>query len=130
MLIERQYLLLQIRSPLASLSAGTPLSQDTSLEQMEQQMIEEETRRLRRHLGLGETVHEPDPGPPDCQPLFFIEIAPHSSRGAKCKLPSCPSNISPRDYRVALNPGMRSPTWVRLSNQNSGASPFLGFERS
>lgn len=96
----------------------------STAEDMEQQVIERETRRLRRHLGLGETSDEPNSSPPEHVVLFIIEIAPDSSRGAKCRLPSCPKTIRPEEYRVAMNPGMNGPSWVRTSNQNSGYSTF------
>lgn len=63
---------------------------------------------LRRHLGLPESPGIPPPeqftGP---APLFFIEVAPDSSRrGANCKLPGCSDLIRPGAYRLALNPSM------------------------
>lgn len=68
-------------------------------------ILENEKKRLRQHLGLS-----PEPGgpsdPPKFQPLFFIEMAPNSPRGAKCKLSICGNNIWPRELRLALNPAM------------------------
>lgn len=40
--------------------------------------------------------------------MFFIEVAPNSSRGAICKLPGCYNNIRPGAYRLAVYPGMDS----------------------
>lgn len=80
--------------------------------------IEDETRRLRRHLGLGESPEMPPGTPPDCTPVFFIERAPKSRNGAKCQLPGCLNRIRPKEYRVALNPGMNVSWWY--SSQNSG----------
>jgi hypothetical protein len=83
--------------------------------------IAEETKALRLHLGLDEI-----PGLPnstiasDHIPLFLIERAPYSPRGAKCKLPSCPDKIRPSDYRIALVPGMSGPGWVHGFSRHPG----------
>jgi hypothetical protein len=111
------------------MSANLPLEDNAfAAEDMEQRVIEREIQRLRRHLGLEETPDEPKLSPPDQVALFFIEITPGSSRGAKCKLPSCSKNIRRREYRVALNPGMNGPSWVRTANQNSGIPPLVDVE--
>jgi hypothetical protein len=83
--------------------------------------LRNESQRLRRHIGLGDSPGMPAPGdPPECVVLFFIEGAPHSRNGAACRLPACAERISPGEYRLALNPGMSGPTWVQASNKNSG----------
>ena len=88
-----------------------------------QNIISNETKGLRRHLGLGESPGmPPSTHPPARVPLFSIERAPSSPNGAKCKLLSCSDKIEPGQYRVALNPGMSGPGWVQQSKQNSGKS--------
>lgn len=81
-------------------------------------IITDETKRLRRHLGLAESPGMPPRTPPACTPLFFVERAPSSRTGAKCQLPCCSDRIRPGQYRVALNPGMN--TSMQYSSQNSG----------
>ncbi len=71
-----------------------------------QDVIRNETKWLRRHLGLGECPGIPPRSPPACAPIFFIERRPNSRDGAKCQLPCCPDRIRPDEYQVALNPGM------------------------
>ena len=83
-----------------------------------EEIIKDVTKRLRRHLGLGESPGMPPGSPPDCAPIFFIERAPSSRNGASCQLPRCSDRIRPGEYRVALNPGMNIST--RYSSQNSG----------
>lgn len=83
--------------------------------------IGEETKRLRRHLGLGDFPGLPSSTtPPACTPLFFIERAPSSRNGAMCKLPTCSDRIKQGMYRVVLNPGMSGPGWIQASNKKSG----------
>lgn len=74
-----------------------------------------EKLNLRMHIGLGKNPGDPPSLlPPEIQPLFFIELAPDSTRrGAKCRLYTCGKNIYPGELRVALNPGMSS--WHRMS---------------
>ncbi|KUJ18896.1 uncharacterized protein LY89DRAFT_696307 [Mollisia scopiformis] len=67
--------------------------------------IIEATKALRRHIGLAEDPGEESTLPkPSPEPLFFIEVAPPSNRGARCKL-HCPKNIMPGEYRIAVDPG-------------------------
>src|SRR6266516_365290 len=95
--------------------------QVSSSDEAVQGIISDETKRLRRHLGLGESPRMPPSStPPDCIPLFFIERAPSSRNGARCKLPSCSERIEPDQYRVALNPGMSGPVSIQSTSQNSG----------
>src|SRR5436190_12574473 len=83
--------------------------------------VSQETKRLRCHLGLGESPGMPFSSiPPECVPLFFIECAPDTNNGARCKIPSCPDRIESGQYRVARNHGMGGPAWVPSSNSNSG----------
>ncbi|KAL2822262.1 hypothetical protein BDW59DRAFT_149627 [Aspergillus cavernicola] len=71
---------------------------------------------LRQHLGLGPNPGDPPANsPPQSQPLFFIEMAPDSRRGAKCKLPTCDENIMPGELRLAMNPAMGYGRWHRSS---------------
>lgn len=74
-----------------------------------------ERRRLREHLGLGLEPGDPPSDPPQIQPLFFVEMAPDSRRGAKCKLPICDNYISPGELRLAMNPAMGYGSWYRSS---------------
>lgn len=85
--------------------------------------ISKESKRLRRHLGLGDTPDMPPSNPPpDVMPLFLIERAPGSRNGSKCKLSSCSKRIMPGQYRVVLKPAMSAPDWLRSSSQTSGKS--------
>ncbi|KAL2864808.1 uncharacterized protein BJX67DRAFT_373627 [Aspergillus lucknowensis] len=75
-----------------------------------------ERKRLRQHLGLGPNPSDPPAGhPPQIQPLFFIERAPGSREGAKCKLPTCAENIMPGELRLAMNPALGGGSWNRSS---------------
>ncbi len=47
-----------------------------------QDIIRDETKFLRRHLGLGESPGMPPGTPPACAPTFSIERAP--KRSASC----------------------------------------------
>ncbi|KAL1869747.1 hypothetical protein Plec18167_007671 [Paecilomyces lecythidis] len=79
-------------------------------------LLEMERKLLRQHLGLGLNHGDPPAdSPPQIQPLFFIEMALHSSRGAKCKLPTCDKNIMPGELRLAMNPAMGYGSWYRSS---------------
>lgn len=67
---------------------------DPTEQQGQQTIIEQETRRTLRHVGLEGDSDSKAPFSNDRDPdhivLFFIGIAPTStSRGAKWKLPSC-----------------------------------------
>jgi hypothetical protein len=93
-------------------------------------IISEETKRLRRHIGLGDTPELPGSGtPPDCVPLFLIERAPYSSDRAKCKLSSCIDRIRLGKYRVALTQacpvlnGCRLPREIQVSPWLRASSP-------
>jgi hypothetical protein len=67
-------------------------------------MISNETKILRRHLGLGESPGiPPQSNPPVTQPLFFIEIAPSAPRGANCKLSTCGDKIEAGDTGLQCN---------------------------
>lgn len=69
--------------------------------------IGDEAIRLRRHIGPGDTPGLPSSiTPTDSVPLFLIERAPWSPRGAACKLPTCSNRIKLQEYRVAFHPGM------------------------
>ncbi|KAH7129131.1 hypothetical protein EDB81DRAFT_808769 [Dactylonectria macrodidyma] len=70
---------------------------------------------LRDHMGL---PRRSDGSPPRFTPgvtaLFFIETAPPSSRGSRCKLPTCTKGpINPGQYRIALNPSMDYGNFMR-----------------
>ncbi|CAP91151.1 hypothetical protein E8E15_000361 [Penicillium rubens] len=78
--------------------------------------LEIERKLLRQHLGLGPNPGDPPAdSPPQIQPLFFIEMAPDSRRGAKCKLPTCDENIMPGELRLAMNPAMIYGGWSKSS---------------
>ncbi|KAL4931660.1 uncharacterized protein BDV17DRAFT_241154 [Aspergillus undulatus] len=71
---------------------------------------------IRQHLGLGPNPGDPPANsPPQTQPLFFIEMAPDSRGGAKCKLPTCDEIIMPGELRLAMSPAMSYGGWSRLS---------------
>ncbi|OQE09674.1 hypothetical protein PENFLA_c096G02354, partial [Penicillium flavigenum] len=73
-----------------------------------------EKMRLIRHLGLETTRSRQPSGAAHTVPsLFFIESAPNSTRGAKCRLPSCDRMIQPGDLRLAMYPGMDQGSWGR-----------------
>lgn len=91
----------------------------------ENEHIIQATKSLRRHIGLAEDPTEKSIATPSSvEPLFWVEVAPPSTRGAKCRL-DCPANIMPGEYRIAVNPGYHS----FYGNQSSGMalkpSPFL-----
>lgn len=66
-----------------------------------------EKTRLIRHVGLETTRSRQPSGAAHTVPsLFFIESAPNSTRGAKCRLPGCDRMIQPGDLRLAMYPGM------------------------
>jgi hypothetical protein len=82
--------------------------------------LEIERKLLRQHLGLGPNPGDPPAdSPPQIQPLFFIEMAPDSRRGAKCKLPTCDENIMPGELRLAMNPAMIYGGWSKSSASKS-----------
>lgn len=90
-------------------------STDHSSYDMNDDILIQEGRRLRRHLGLG---HDPVDllfDRPKVEPLFFIERAPDSRNGARCKLPTCVGRIDPGELRLALNPSMGHGSWYRNS---------------
>ena len=106
---------------------GTPHDDESGLNNY---ILENESKRLRQHLGLS-----PEPGglsdPPKFQPLFFIEKAPDSLRGAKCKLPICGNNIWPRELRLALNPAMDFGQWYRSSaGESKWPAPLILFSKT
>ncbi|KFZ07678.1 hypothetical protein V502_09824 [Pseudogymnoascus sp. VKM F-4520 (FW-2644)] len=75
----------------------------------ENEHIIQATKSLRRHIGLAEDPTEKSTATPSSvEPLFWVEVAPPSTRGAKCRLGCCPANIMPREYRIAVNPGYHS----------------------
>lgn len=59
-------------------------------------------KNLRKHIGLGPEPGDPCPEPPEDLRLFFVEIAPYSHNGAKCKLSICGSRIQPGHFRFAV----------------------------
>lgn len=71
-----------------------------------QDSINEENRRLRRHLGVGDYPGQATSSTlPDSIPLCFIEIAPRSRDDVKCKLPSCSDRIEPGQLPTSRKPG-------------------------
>lgn len=90
--------------------------------------LKTERKLLRQHLGLGPNPGDPPAGPPpQTQPLFFIEMAPDSRGGAKCKLPTCDENIMPGELRLAMNPAMGYGSWSRSSASKSQIPLKVGF---
>lgn len=73
-----------------------------------------EPKRLLRHLSL-ETKGggQPSRAAHAVPSLFFIESAPPSTRGARCRLPSCARTIQPGTLRLAMHPGMEQDGWGR-----------------
>src|SRR5258708_3261229 len=49
----------------------------------------------------------------------YLETAPYATRGAKCRLSTCPKTIEPGAYRVTLHPG--------IFNANGGMSLGLKY---
>jgi hypothetical protein len=97
-----------------------PLSGE-SPEAMRNEHLIQATKSLRRHLGLAETPGEKSSTrPPSSEPLFWVEVAPPSARGAGCRL-GCPKNIMPGEYRIAVNPGQH---WY-YGNKSSGTAPHI-----
>jgi len=89
------------------LSLSQPSSQRVS-EPREDEPTVKAAKSLRRHTGLEETSKEDTPSrqwSPGA--IFWVEAAPPSSGGAKCRLP-CPENIMPGEYRIAVIPGQHS----------------------
>lgn len=77
------------------------LLQQSHVTARQQTIIEQETRRTLRHVGLEEDSDSNAPFSNDRDPdhivLFFIEIAPTStSGGAKWKLPPCTRTTRPQ----------------------------------
>ncbi|KAJ5111983.1 hypothetical protein N7532_000028, partial [Penicillium argentinense] len=73
-----------------------------------------EKKRLIRHLGLETTPGQQPSGAAHTVPsLFFIECAPNSPSGAKCRLPGCHRMIQPGDLRLAMYPGIDQGWWGR-----------------
>ncbi len=71
-----------------------------------QDVIRNETKWLRRYLGLGEFLGISSRSSLVCAPIFFIERRSNSRDSAKCQLPCCLDKIRPDEYQVALNFGM------------------------
>ncbi|KAF4772304.1 hypothetical protein HAV15_012202 [Penicillium sp. str.  len=85
-------------------SASPALDDVVSLEKM----------RLIRHLSLETTRSRQPSGAALTVPsLFFIESAPNSTPGAKCRLPGCDRMIQSGDLRLAMYPGMDQGSWGR-----------------
>jgi hypothetical protein len=78
-------------------------------------ILTQERRRLRRHLGLGQDPGDSQLDCPEVEPLFFIERAPDSRNGAKCKLPIYSGRIEPGELRLALNPSIGHSSWYQNS---------------
>ncbi|OBT78509.1 hypothetical protein VF21_00983 [Pseudogymnoascus sp. 05NY08] len=76
----------------------------------ENEHIIQATKSLRRHMGLPEdpTENPSSATPSSVGPTFWLEVAPPSIRGAKCRLDVCTTNIMPGKYRIAVNPGCHS----------------------
>lgn len=81
----------------------------------EDDILTKERRYLREHIGLGRESGDHGFSSPNLEPLFFIEIAPYSARGAQCKFPTCDKKIWPRELRLALNPGINYGHWYTSS---------------
>jgi hypothetical protein len=79
-----------------------------STEIMDKKRLDLATEALRSHLGLaknpGDKSTMASPSPP---PLFWVEVAPPSARGARCRL-GCTENIMQGEYRIAVNPGQHA----------------------
>lgn len=91
-----------------------------------------QTTLLRRHLGFGDSPGlEPSfDTPPTSAVLFFIERAPHSPNGAKCRLATCPGQISPGEYRVALTPGMSGLVSVQAKVSGESSIHVASFKQA
>ncbi|OBT56315.1 hypothetical protein VE04_02849 [Pseudogymnoascus sp. 24MN13] len=74
----------------------------------ENEHIIQATKSLRRHMGLPEDPTEKSSSatPSSIKPTFWVEVAPPSTRGAKCRFDGCPANIMPGQYRIAVYPGL------------------------
>ncbi|KFZ16086.1 hypothetical protein V501_02401 [Pseudogymnoascus sp. VKM F-4519 (FW-2642)] len=73
----------------------------------ENEHIIQATKSLRRHMGLPEDPTEKSSSATasSVKQTFWVEVAPPSTRGAKCRLDGCPANIMPGQYRIAVYPG-------------------------
>jgi hypothetical protein len=93
----------------------------------ENEHIIQATKSLRRHMGLPEDPTEkPSSATPSSEkPIFWVEVAPPSTRGAKCRLDVCPANIMPGQYRIAVNPGCHSFRGHQSPGMALKHSPFL-----
>lgn len=92
---------------------------NTSVTEMHRQM-------LRTHLGLPARPGSPAPPTPRIQPFFFIERAPDSYNGSRCKLPTCQKGrIQSGEYRIALNPAMDYGNFMRgrIESAGTGVTP-------
>lgn len=84
------------------------------------------TKALRNHIGLAEDPTEKSSATPSsATPLFWVEVAPESTRGAKCRLDGCPTNVMPGQYRIAVNPGYHSFGGRQSPGMAVKPSPFL-----
>lgn len=99
----------------------------SSSSETDEDLLIHEKRRLRRHLGLGENPGDSPSDPPEILPLFFIEKAPDSRNGAKCKLPICAGRIVPGELRLAVNPAMGYGGWHKNSAGNREFLFYINF---
>ncbi|KAH7092404.1 hypothetical protein FB567DRAFT_517137 [Paraphoma chrysanthemicola] len=66
----------------------------------DEDIIKYHAQAFRDHIGIGRE----EEGSPVV--LFFVELAPHSSRGgARCRHPTCVEVIKGGSYRIAVHPG-------------------------
>ncbi|KAL0943834.1 uncharacterized protein CTRU02_201721 [Colletotrichum truncatum] len=96
---------------------------DESNDNDDNNLLRLQSEELREHMGL---PRSPGGTPPRYQPSlaagFFIELAPDSSRGSRCRLPTCNEGpIIPGRYRIALNPAME---WDNFMRGRSGSADF------
>jgi hypothetical protein len=86
-----------------------------------------QTAALRHHLGHGDRDGMPKSRqlPQESEPLFFVECSPDSTRGAKCKLPSCDDMIESGQNRIAITPAMTGLAWH--ASKNAGESHEKSF---
>ncbi|KAJ5185673.1 hypothetical protein N7491_006457 [Penicillium cf. griseofulvum] len=97
----------------------SPSSEEAPASPTLEDVVSLEKMRLIRHIDL-ETTRSREPS------LFFIESAPNSTRGAKCRLPGCDRMIQPGDLRFAMYPGMDQGPWGR---SNASLYHIVCFEK-
>lgn len=92
-------------------------------------VLEMHVRMLRQHIGLPLQAGAPATAAQSMiEPLFFVELAPYSTNGSRCKLPTCNKGpIRGGEYRLALNPAMDNNNFMRGREGSAGMDNVLAY---